>query len=91
MKKAFNLVIVDDQDFWNQRTDYIGTANSLDEAKTLLRDWVLFMFDYEEVIDFFKDGKPFSIEIWETEINSAIILPSDVERIEVSPKEVLNY
>ena len=48
MKKAFNLVIVDDQDFWNQRTDYIGTANSLDEAKTLLRDWVLFMFDYDD-------------------------------------------
>lgn len=41
-QKIFSVVIVDEQGFWDSKSDYVTSATSLNKAKELLKNWLLF-------------------------------------------------
>ena len=38
---VYSVVIMDNQDYWDWRTDYLGTATSVEQAKEMLRGWII--------------------------------------------------
>lgn len=36
-----SIVITDNQDYWDWRTDYLGTAKNVEQAKQMLKDWII--------------------------------------------------
>lgn len=84
-KKIYSVVIVDEQDYWENRSDYICSATSLDKAKELLMNWLMFN-DYLEDDEKFDSDLASSIEIWENELNEL----SDAKRISVNLNELTN-
>ena len=79
---VYNVVIVDNQEFWMMPTDYIFTATSLNEDKQLLSKWLNFNY-YVRLID---DELNDSIEIWECQTNTL----ADPKRISVNLKQLMN-
>ena len=49
-KKVYVVVIVDHQEFWQEPTDYITTATTLDKAKKLLVQYL--QFNEYSAVDF---------------------------------------
>ncbi len=66
-KKVYVVVIVDHQEFWQEPTDYITTATTLDKAKKLLVQYL--QFNEYSAVDFGQELNN-SIEIWEQEIDA---------------------
>lgn len=79
---VYNVVIVDNQEFWMMPTDYIFTATGLNEAKQLLAKWLNFNYDVRLIDDELND----SIEIWECQTNTL----ADPKRISVNLKQLMN-
>lgn len=84
-QKIFSVVIVDEQGFWDSKSDYVTSATSLNKAKKLLKNWLLFN-NYLDDTDEFDDDLVGSIEIWEQELNEL----SDPKRISVDLNELMN-
>lgn len=38
---VYSIVITDNQDYWDWRTDYLGTAKNVEQAKQMLKDWII--------------------------------------------------
>ena len=38
---VYSVVIMDNQDYWDWRTDYLGTAKNVEQAKQMLKDWII--------------------------------------------------
>ncbi len=92
MQYVYNLIITDNQDFWEMPTDFIATASNLANAKELLRDWLLFNYDYDELLDLF-GNEEISITILKTPVNIAETTENDVEtkRFNYKLQEILNF
>lgn len=66
-KKVYVVVIIDHQEFWQEPTDYITTATTLDKAKKLLVQYL--QSNEYSAVDFGRELNN-SIEIWEQEIDT---------------------
>ena len=81
-KTIYNVVIVDNQDFWQMPTDYLCTATSLKQAKKLLKQWLGFNYSVEQL----DDDLNYSIEIWKCQTNTL----ADPKHISVDLKQLMD-
>lgn len=84
-KTIFSIVINDNQDYWNYRTDYLGSATTLKGAMQMVKKWVV-KNEYLQAGEKFNDELNSSIEIWKQEINKypnseRKIIPVDLNRL----------
>ena len=70
-KDIYSIVICDGQDYWRMSTDYIGTADTFEKAKEMLKDWLVMIQEDEGVTEKFDDDLNDSIAIVKQSINTS--------------------
>lgn len=85
-KEIYSIVITANQYFWNYRTDYLGTASSLEKAKEMIKEWII-KNEYLKHGEKFDEELNSSVEIWKQNMDE--IFNPDREIISVDLNKLL--